>query len=101
MVRGGVGRMKLKCGEAAKRSATRLPISRGELPFGQLLKSDCAAAFGAKDAARAATQATRNRRVLIRLFSFSVCLASDEARVQGRRPSSTDSVSPCLMRCVC
>ena len=34
MVRGGVGLMKLKCGEAAKRSATRLPTSPGELPLG-------------------------------------------------------------------
>src|SRR5215207_5580296 len=72
MVRGGVGLMKLKCGEAAKRSATRFPTSRGEAPRGQLLKSDCAAAPGvseaARDAARAAAQAARNKRVLINLI---------------------------------
>src|SRR5829696_3007028 len=69
MVRGGVGRMKLKCGEAAKRSATRFPTSRGEAPRGQLLKSDCAAApaerEAARDAARVAAQAARNKRFLI------------------------------------
>src|SRR5829696_223192 len=69
MVRGGVGLMKLKCGEAAKRSATSLPISRGEPPRGQLLKSDCAAAPGvreaARDAASATAQAARNERLLI------------------------------------
>src|SRR5215207_8050208 len=65
MVRGGVGLMKLKCGEAAKRSATRFPTSRGEAPRGQPLKSDRAAAPGARDAARAAAQAARSKRFLI------------------------------------
>ena len=71
MVRGGVGLMKLKCGEAAKRSATRLPISPGELPFGQLLKSDCAAACGMSKKVKAA-QAASIRRVLINVLLLCV-----------------------------
>src|SRR4051812_44527881 len=72
MLRGGVGLIKLKCGEAAKRSATRLPTSRGEEPRGQLLKSDCAVTRGAREAARARAQAARIRRVLINVLLLCV-----------------------------
>ena len=36
---GGPGRPKLECGIASSRSATRLPISWGELPAGHFLNS--------------------------------------------------------------
>src|SRR5215212_11009180 len=85
MVRGGVGRMKLKCGEAAKRSATRLPTSRGELPRGQLLKSDCAHASGARVAAKATAQAARNKRLLIDC-SPSVYVRVGRSAVSGPSP---------------
>jgi len=57
--------MKLKCGEAAKRSATRLPISLGEPPLGQFLKSVCAAAFGMSDNVKAKTAKIKVGRGLI------------------------------------
>src|SRR5436190_8017328 len=62
---GGPGRLKLECGVAINRSATRLPISFGELPAGHFRNSfGCSCACS--DSATSIIETANNSVVVLR-----------------------------------